>query len=263
MDILSQIIEYKRDYLKNQKAKVCVATLEELIVLQKPKASFKKAIVKMPYSLIAEFKRKSPSKGIINITSSLQDTLIGYEKAGASAVSILTDDGFFGGSLQDLEIGSTVLNIPILRKEFIIDPYQILEARAFGASAILLIARILDPELFKDLANFAKILDLDVLVEIHNLNELKKIDLSFVDVLGVNNRNLSNFKTGIQVSIDIAQDLPKNILKISESGIYNAQDANTLLGLGYNGFLIGEQFMRTDNPAKQCENFINSLNNPI
>ncbi|MBF4986173.1 indole-3-glycerol-phosphate synthase, partial [Nonlabens mediterrranea] len=215
--------------------------------------------------IIAEHKRQSPSKGSFNCPSSLQDVVKGYETAGASAISCLTDQPFFGGTLQDLLEARNAINIPILRKDFIIDLYQIHEAKAYGADAILLIAACLNNEELKTLSLEAMNLGLEILFEVHELEELnriKTVTTSFNTskfVIGVNNRDLKRFKTDIQNSKDLLPHFPENVLAISESGISDPEIVKELKTLGFEGFLIGENFMKTNDPGTSCQQFIKAI----
>jgi indole-3-glycerol phosphate synthase len=211
--------------------------------------------------IIAEHKRKSPSKGIINNQLSVEDITQSYAQAGAACLSILTDFEFFGGTKEDLLKARTANPaIPILRKDFMIDEYQIYEAKAWGADVILLIAACLSPNQIKDLSKKAHELGLEVLLEIHDQEELDRSPLEHVDVIGVNNRNLKNFaENNINASLALADKIPANLVKISESCISKPETIKQLQAVGYKGFLIGETFMKTDNPAGALQQLANSL----
>jgi len=208
--------------------------------------------------IIAEFKRKSPSKGFINENAKVEDIVDGYERFGASGVSILTDEIYFGGSNDDLINGRTILDIPILRKDFIIDTYQITEAKALGADVILLIAACLTKKQVKQFACKAHELGLEVLLEIHNDEELEHI-CDEVDLVGVNNRNLKTFEVSINTSLQLINKIPTDKAAVAESGISNVQTVLTLRQAGFKGFLIGENFMKETNPAKAFEDFTKQL----
>jgi indole-3-glycerol phosphate synthase len=210
--------------------------------------------------IIAEFKRKSPSKGIINNSSTVEKTSIGYMQAGASGLSILTDTEFFGGKNEDLLEARKFNFCPILRKDFVIDEYQIIEAKSIGADCILLIAAILTPEKTQQLAQFAKKLGLEVLLEVHDATEIANFVCSEIDIVGVNNRNLKTFETSIGLSKELADKIPSQFLKISESGLSNPADVAELKTYGYEGFLLGEHFMRQSKPELACKQFIEKLN---
>jgi len=210
--------------------------------------------------IIAEHKRRSPSKSEINQNMNVQDVATGYEDAGVCGMSVLTDGKYFGGSLDDLLLARAAVQIPLLRKEFIIDEYQIIEARAHGADAVLLIAAILSKEKIKTLSEFAKSLDLDVLLEVHNEEELHKSVMPSLDMLGVNNRNLKTFEVDLNTSRNISKMIPDEFVKVSESGISSPVAIKDLKTYGYQGFLIGENFMATNSPGKSAKEFIELLN---
>ena len=209
--------------------------------------------------IIAEHKRRSPSKQNINSSLSVEKVAKGYESAGVCGMSILTDGKYFGGSLDDLTIARAVSDFPLLRKEFIIDEYQIIEAKAFGADAILLIAAILSPQEILSFSKTAKSLGLDILLEVHNLNELEKSIMPSIDLIGVNNRNLKTFKVSLETSRSLAEKIPAEFVKVSESGISKVASIKKLKAIGYEGFLVGENFMKTDNPGLAAKDFINQL----
>jgi len=207
--------------------------------------------------IIAEFKRKSPSKGIINDRAVATDVAEAYFNNGASAISVLTDEKYFGGINADLTAART-LNIPILRKDFIIDEYQIIEAKSIGADVILLIAANLSPTEVKQFAAVAKNLGLEVLLEIHNEAELEHI-CDEVDLVGVNNRNLKTFHVDIQTSLNLVTKIPKEKPAISESGISDVETILTLKAAGFKGFLIGENFMKQPDPTIAFAEFTHQL----
>lgn len=259
MNILDKIIESKKAEVEKRKEQCPVAELEKSMFFNRKTLSLKKFLEDPSKTgIIAEFKRQSPSKGLINGKAKVQEVTQGYEKAGASAISILTDKEYFGGENKDLIEARTLLNIPILRKEFIIDEYQIIEAKSIGADVILLIAAVLEPERLRKLADFAKYLGLEVLMEVHNEKELLD-NCCDVDVIGVNNRNLKDFSVSIETSIKLAELIPGRYFKISESGIYDPETIIKLKEHGYQGFLIGENFMRTENPEQEIKSFVASL----
>jgi indole-3-glycerol phosphate synthase len=206
--------------------------------------------------IIAEFKRKSPSKGMINSTSKVEKVSIGYMQAGASALSILTDTKYFGGSTDDLKSARHFNFCPILRKDFVVDEYQIVEAKSIGADCILLIAAALEPEKLKSLAYFAKSLGLEVLMEVHDGEELDRSLCDALDLVGVNNRNLKTFEVSLQTSMDLVNRIPSDFVKISESGISDPETLIQLRTAGFDGFLIGENFMKSARPEQAAYNFI-------
>lgn len=259
MSILDQIIASKRKEVALKKSIVSVAQLENSDLFNKKTHSLSKSIINSPFGIIAEHKRRSPSKATINNRFSVEEVVKGYENASASGISVLTDTQYFGGSLEDLLLARASVQIPLLRKEFIVDEYQLLEAKAFGADTILLIAAVLSKNEIKQLSEFAQSLALEVLLEVHNREELDKSIMPSLDLIGVNNRNLKTFEVSLQNSIDLANLIPNDFVKISESGITTTDDIKLLRNHGFKGFLIGENFMKTDNPGKSLEQFINQL----
>ncbi len=257
MTILEEIIAHKLKEVKKAKK----SPLEGLESYEKrtPLSLRKAFAAKRGMGLIAEFKRHSPSKGTINSTSGVKEVTQGYVGAMATALSVLTDHDFFGGSLQDLMIAREANPLtPILRKDFIIDPFQISEAKRCGADIILLIAECLTEAQVADYAKFAKDLGLSVLLEIHNEEQLEKYT-SHVDAVGINNRDLKTFKVSVEQSIKLFKKLPTEALAISESGISDPATAVRLLEAGFNGLLIGEQFMKSKNPAEECDAFVSEV----
>lgn len=256
MTILDEIIAHKHKEVATRKELFPVKLLEQRLYFSTPVVSLRKYLLRPDKcGIIAEFKRRSPSKGDINPHASVEQVTIGYMQAGASALSILTDERFFGGKNEDLTEARKFNFCPILRKDFIVDEYQIIEARSIGADAILLIAECLDKKRLKELAQHAKSLGLEVLMEVHSREELDKLN-EYVDMVGVNNRNLKDFKVDIQTSIALSEAIPDSVVKISESGI---NDPNVIIHLkeqGYRGFLIGEYFMASAEPHLRCREFI-------
>ncbi len=261
MTILNQIIETKKIELELSKKKNSYSNLEKLPGFSRSTISLCQTLYNSNFGIIAEHKRKSPSKSVINEKCLVNKVVEGYTNAGASGISILTDQKYFGGSIDDIVNARKNTKLPILRKEFIIDEYQIIEAKAIGADAILLIASCLKKETIKNLSKCAKKLDLEVLVEIHNLNELDNCLIDSIDIIGVNNRNLKTFEVDIQTSKDLAKFIPKEFIKISESGISTKKEILELKSYGFNGFLMGEKFMKEKNPGKEAFHFINDLKN--
>jgi len=259
MNILDQIIAQKQKEVADRKELYPAKLLEKSIFFSSPTISLKKYLLRDDrVGIIAEIKRKSPSKGVINQYVSIERTSIGYMQAGASALSVLTDTEFFGGKNEDLTIARKFNYCPILRKDFTIDEYQILEAKSIGADVILLIAAALKPAQTKELAQFAKSLGLEVLLEIREEEELKHINES-IDIVGVNNRNLKDFIVDIRTSEKLSSLIPKEFIKISESGISNPKTIIHLKTLGYRGFLMGEIFMQNTRPEIACANFIKEV----
>ncbi|MBF0647393.1 indole-3-glycerol phosphate synthase TrpC [Dysgonomonas sp. GY75] len=257
-NILDKIIANKRIEVERQKIAVPQPDLERLISNVEAVKSFKEALANSPTDIIAEFKRRSPSRNWIFKGAKVEDVIPPYSRNGASAISVLTDMDFFGGNLADLEVARNLTGIPLLRKDFMIDEYQLYQAKLAGASAILLIASALTIAETKQLARTAKELGLDVLLEIHNEQELGHIN-DKVDVVGVNNRNLGTFVTDVQISFDLVEKIPNEFIKISESGISDPQTVVDLQAAGYRGFLMGENFMKTADPGKALGEFITQL----
>lgn len=260
MTILDKIVSRKKEEVALAKRKVSIQVLEQSIHFNRQPYVFKDFLLDTTRTgIIAEFKRKSPSKGLINGIAEVSKVTQAYSQAGASALSVLTDNDFFGGSADDLAIAKTTNNIPILRKDFMIDEYQILEAKAWGADIILLIAAILTPKQISAFGQLAQSLGLNVLLEVHNQQELEQSICLNLDAIGINNRNLATFETDIQTSFKLAELIPNDFLKISESAISHTAVISQLKTAGYNGFLIGENFMKTDNPGKAMQEFVAEL----
>jgi indole-3-glycerol phosphate synthase len=259
MSILEKIIAAKLNEVKHRKEMIPEESYMGLIGLNVNRPSFSNSLKNSVPSIIAEFKRKSPSKGIINMNAKLYETISGYGDAGVKAISVLTDNEFFGGSLCDMQDASVFTAVPILRKDFIIDAYQITEARAFGASAILLIASILTPREIQLFTLKAIELGMDVLFEVHDESELDKA-CGEISIIGVNNRNLGTFQVSIDNSVKILDKIPPHCIKVAESGITECATVIQLYKAGFDAFLIGEAFMNTEMPWKTAAEFISKLN---
>ena len=258
MNILDTIITKKKIEIAERKRNKSIFELENGPFFKNVALSFRDFLLEEDKTgIIAEFKRKSPSKGVINDTSTVTEVTTAYARSGASAISVLTDEEFFGGSLKDL-LEATINEVPLLRKDFIIDEYQLVESKAFGAEVILLIAACLSREEVKRFAALAKNLGLNVLLEIHNLQELAHI-CNDVDVVGVNNRDLKTFTVDINRSLELGEQLGVNTIKISESGIDTISSIRLLQHHGFKGFLIGEKFMKEKNPGLAFEHFAEEL----
>ncbi|MBW8243790.1 indole-3-glycerol phosphate synthase TrpC [Muricauda oceani] len=259
MNILEQIVADKRKEVDLKKSLITLPQLEASVMMERTSVSLAEVLRKSNSGIIAEHKRRSPSKSVINQSLSIQEVAKGYADAGACGMSVLTDGKYFGGSLDDLVLARASTNIPILRKEFIIDEYQIVEAKAYGADVILLIAAILSKEEIKTLSKLAKELGLDVLLEVHNEEELEKSLMPSLDMLGVNNRNLKSFEVDLEISKSLSKKIPDDFVKVSESGISSVEAIRELKEFDYQGFLIGENFMKTDEPGKSAKEFINKI----
>ena len=262
MDILEEIVAHKRIEVAKQKDQApprkLYADVEQMMAEGVTKRSLSQALTENDFGIIAEFKRKSPSKGWIKEDGKPEEIPFSYEQSGAAALSILTDEMYFGGSLDFIRKVRPLVSIPILRKDFIIDEYQLFQARHVGADAVLLIAADLSKQEVHSLTALAHDLALEVLLELHLEQELNYADIE-VDALGVNNRNLGTFVTNVENSFRLAAQLPQDKVLVSESGISDPNTIRLLREAGYRGFLIGENFMKTDNPGEALKNFISQL----
>lgn len=258
MDILEKIVKDKRQEVASKMKQLPLTYLMRSPLLKRDVYSMSQSIIDGS-GIITEFKRRSPSKQVINQKDSVIEIVSQYEKAGASGISVLTDTKYFGGALDDLVQARDHLTIPLLRKDFVIDPYQIYEAKAFGADIILLIAAILSPEEVVLFSQLAHELNLEVLLEVHNELELKRSNLDHVNLVGVNNRNLKTFEVSLETSKKLSNMIPEDKIKISESGISSIESILTLKEYGYKGFLIGENFMKSEEPGKSASTFISAL----
>ena len=256
MNILERITQTKTAEVQAKKSLVSSSILEQSTLYNRSTFSVAKALKNSSSGIIAEHKRRSPSKAVINQSHQLLNVINSYQENGATAISVLTDTNYFGGSLEDLFLARSAASIPLLRKDFVIDPYQITEAKAFGADFILLIASILDKAQIQEFTAFAHELNLEVLLEVHGLEELEASYIEDIDVVGVNNRNLKTFEVDLNTSFDIAKALDPNKVKISESGLSDTQSIKNLKKAGYNGFLIGETLMKTDKPGQTLKQLI-------
>lgn len=259
MTILDKITAQKAIEVAAAKAEISIQDLEKSEFFARKNNSLVSSLsAENSTGIIAEHKRKSPSKGVINDQLSVEEVTQGYAQAGAAGLSVLTDTDFFGGNKEDLQ-KARIANpsTPILRKDFMIDEYQVYEAKAWGADVILLIAACLSPEQIKTLSQKAHELGLEVLLEIHDQEELDRSPLEYVDIVGVNNRNLKNFaENNVNASLNLAEKIPANIIKISESCISEPETINLLKSAGYKGFLIGETFMKDASPGTKLGEFI-------
>lgn len=257
-DILSEIIANKRFEVDLQKQAISIEQLQEGISEAPVIRSMKQALASSKSGVIAEFKRRSPSKGWIKQDARPEEIVLSYAAAGASALSILTDEKFFGGNLKDIRIARPLVEIPILRKDFIIDEYQLYQAKIVGADAVLLIAAALEQEKCNELTEKAHSLGLEVLLEIHSSEELAYINKE-IDMVGINNRNLGTFFTDVENSFRLAGQLPQDAVLVSESGISDPEIVKRLRTAGFRGFLIGETFMKTEQPGETLLNFLRAI----
>jgi len=260
MNILDKIVAHKKVEVQAAKEIYSLADLQGFEFFERETYSFKEFLLDPERTgIIAEFKRKSPSKGIINDQVSVEEVTSAYAAAGASALSVLTDHSFFMGDKADLVKARKANTIPVLRKDFMIDEYQVFEAKALGADIILLIAAILTPQEIQLLSSTAKKLGLNVLLEVHNLEELQRSITPNLDAIGVNNRNLADFTVSVETSYQLAEHIPNEFLKISESAISNPETIKQLKKAGFNGFLIGENFMKQQDPGEAMRDFVAEL----
>ena len=255
-NILDRIVAHKRLEVERRRDQFPVEALMDSAGYARPRRSLCRAIEESKhFGIIAEFKRKSPSQQDINLDADPVAVARGYVQAGAAAISCLTDVQFFGARPDDIDRVRAAVDVPIIRKDFIIDRYQVHEARAMGADAILLIAACLSPTQLNELAEEAEELGLQTVCEVHNEDEVAKISPS-VDIIGINNRDLSTFKVDLSTSLELEPMLPPGILRISESGIEDPQSIVKLRREKFKGFLIGTYFMRQPDPGQACAEFI-------
>jgi len=258
--ILDDIVEYKKGELKKSSELIPLVELQlKLRNMQSPLDFYSTAIADSSLKVISEIKKASPSKGIICENFDPVKIAKSYEVNGASAISVLTDENFFQGSIDYLSQIRTVVNIPLLRKDFTIDPYQIYEARAHGADIVLLIAAILEKDQIKEYLEIVDSLNMNAIVEIHNHEELDKVIDTGCKIIGINNRNLKTFEVDLSTTVELIKYIPEDILVISESGISDPDDIRMLRKLGVNTFLIGESFMKSDDPGVTLQKYISQI----
>lgn len=259
MNVLNQIVVKTQQKVAYRKKKVPLNQLEKFPNYHSKRISLQESLHTKGMRIIAEIKFCSPSKGIIHSNIQPQEIALGYQNAGAAALSVLTEEDYFMGKMEYLMLARNSTHLPILRKDFMIDGYQIVEARAIGADAILLIAAILTKEQIVQFTKLAHQLELEVLLEVHSLEELKCFFFDEIDIVGVNNRNLKTLQVSLDTSLKIIEEIPKKYCKISESGLSQSADIHKLTQVGFDGFLMGENFMKESNPALALQNFIASL----
>ncbi len=259
MTILDEIAEYKKIEVKENKQLKDISKLEKSKYFERNTLPLTDFLTNPGKSgIIAEYKKRSPSKGIINEKAKIEDVTVGYTNAGASGLSVLTDSRYFGGSNQDLTKARELNYLPILRKDFLIHEYQVIEAKSIGADVVLLIAAVLKIKQTKELARLANSLNMQVILEVHKIEELDFLN-EFIDIVGVNNRDLKDFTVDINTSATLSKGIPGDFIKISESGIDSPEIIIKLKNYGFHGFLIGEKFMMDDNPATAFERFVKNL----
>ena len=256
MNILDKITTSKKREVLLKKSIIPITEFEKSVLFERKTVSLSNNLIHSSTGIIAEHKRRSPSKGEINYAFSVEEVVQGYDNAGVCGISVLTDSTYFGGSLDDLIFARATTNLPLLRKEFIVDEFQIIEAKAYGADVILLIAAVLSANEIKILSELAQSLGMEVVLEVHNLEELQKSIMPSLNMIGVNNRNLKTFEVELNISKELASEIPNDFVKISESGISSIDAINELKSFGYKGFLIGENFMKTENAGKAAKEFL-------
>ncbi len=263
MHILEEITSFKRKLLDHKKKIISIQDLERNPLFEKPCVALTESIKTSQFGIIAEHKRRSPSKPHINFKTDVFDVAKAYEEAGAAGMSVLTEQKYFGGSLEDLVLCRSTCQLPLLRKDFTVDEYQILEAKAHGADVILLIGACLSTDEIKNFSSLARSLGMQSILEVHNREELENNYVENIDVVGVNNRNLKTFEVNLDTSYDLLSYMPTDVVKISESGIRNQRDIFDLKAAGFDGFLLGEHFMKTENPGETAKQFINGLKSSL
>ena len=259
MNILNKIVANKKVEVIQKKKLFPISFLETSPLFNRQCNSLVKKIKIDDFGIIAEFKRRSPSKREINSSLSVTNVAKEYEDSGVSGMSVLTDGKYFSGSLEDLILSRSVSGLPLLRKDFIIDEYQIIEAKANGADVILLIAAILSRNEIQNFSSLANNFGLEVLLEVHNLEEIEKSIMPTINLFGVNNRDLKTFEVSLETSRNLAEKIPDQFLKVSESGISDPNSIKELIEFGYEGFLIGENFMKSNHPGDTAKDFIKKI----
>ena len=252
MDVLSEIIAKKRERVLAASELVPLDRIQRLAAQRSAVPHlFSNALRSDAINVIAEFKRRSPSKGIIRPDADLIQIVKSYEAGGAAAISVLTEEDYFSGSLDDLRAVKASVRLPVLRKDFVFDEYQVYESAAGGADAILLIVAVLEDELLLDLRRLAEdALGLDALVEVHTRDEMRRALGCGAKLIGVNNRDLRTFEVSLETSLSLANESPRDALLVSESGLRSREDLRRLHAVGYRGFLIGETLMRAQDPQQ-------------
>ncbi len=259
MEFLEEIMSLKKKEIALRKASMPVQKLRKSPLYHRQTVSLAGSLKNInDGGIIAEFKRKSPSRGYINRDARIADFVPAYQRAGAAGLSVLTDENYFGGSLNDLVEARALTSLPILRKDFIIDDYQLEEARSAGADVVLLISECLDKRSIRNLFGKACDMGLEVLVELHSSGELEKLPAG-ITLLGVNNRNLRTFNVDVNTSADLAGMVPEGLVLISESGISDPETIKNLRNIGYRGFLVGEHFMTSVDPEETCRTLVETI----
>jgi indole-3-glycerol phosphate synthase len=253
MSVLSEIIDRKRERVESAKQALPLEIIRADASRRRADSSshrLREALSRDGVNIIAEFKRRSPSKGVIRGEADLSQIVRSYQAGGAIALSVLTEEDYFAGSLDDLRAAKRCVDLPVLRKDFVFDEYQIYESAAAGADALLLIVAALDDEKLDALRRLAEDeLGMDALIEVHTQQEMKRAIACGANLIGVNNRNLHTFEVSLETSLSLAAEAPKDALLVSESGLHSSTDLSRLRAAGYDGFLIGESLMRSPDPV--------------
>ncbi|MBL1459279.1 MAG: indole-3-glycerol phosphate synthase TrpC [Methylophaga sp.] len=260
-DILKKILQRKQQEIAERSKRLPINLLQQLAENAEPVRGFVEAIERKlaagQSAVIAEVKKASPSKGVLREDFRPAEIALSYENGGAACLSVLTDQDFFQGHEDYLKQARTACQLPVIRKDFIIDPYQVFEARAIGADCILLIVAALDDDQLEQLSQLAIQLDMDVLVEVHNEEELHRALVLNLPLIGINNRDLHTFETSLETTIKLLNFIPDETIVITESGILGKEDVTFMREHGVNGFLVGEAFMRADKPGEALANLFN------
>lgn len=260
-DILKKILQRKQQEIAERSTRLPIHLLQQLAENAEPVRGFVEAIERKlaagQSAVIAEVKKASPSKGVLREDFRPAEIALSYENGGAACLSVLTDQDFFQGHEDYLKQARTACQLPVIRKDFIIDPYQVFEARAIGADCILLIVAALDDDQLEQLSQLAILLDMDVLVEVHNEEELHRALVLNLPLIGINNRDLHTFETSLETTIKLLNFIPDETIVITESGILGKEDVTFMREHGVNGFLVGEAFMRADEPGEALANLFN------
>ena len=259
MNILDRIVADKKIEVALKSSQVSIAYLEAAALFERSCVSMATAIKESSSGIIAEHKRRSPSKDVINNGLKLPEVVRGYTQAGVCGISVLTDGPYFGGALEDLLLARASVNTPLLRKDFTVSEYQIIEAKAHGADVVLLIAAVLSRDEIKRFSELTQSLGMEVLLEVHDGAELEKSLMPSLDIVGVNNRNLKTFEVSLDTSKSLVGAIPSDFVKISESGLSQAAAVKELQSHGYEGFLVGENFMKTNDPGGAAAQFIKQI----
>jgi indole-3-glycerol phosphate synthase len=257
-DLLRAIVAATRTRVATARARISADTLEKAISVAPPPCGFRRRLAAPGRNVIGECKRRSPSRGVLRRAYDPAAIASSYESAGAAAISVLTEPSFFDGELSHLENVRRAVTLPVLRKDFTVDPYQLIEARAAGADAVLLIVAALDAGTLRTLRRSARDLDLDALVEVHDERELETAVAAGADLIGVNNRNLRTLEVSVDASFRLAALMPPDVVAVAESGLKTADDLDRLQAAGYRAFLVGERCMTAADPGEALRSLVGS-----